>query len=132
VDAPKEDDHDCLTNFEGSSGSMESAALVLIAHSLLDEEHVLLGTIVADDDSSMRAHMKYYNPGEGFNACLPIIDESVKLCRAGCGGTDHKTSQSRKCSFNTQNKQGVAQRNKDQESKEIEAIIQSQGNMMYK
>jgi hypothetical protein len=77
-----------------------------------------------------RRNQGWYNPGEGFNACLPIIDESVKLCRAGCGGTDHKTLQSRKCSFNTQNKRDAAQKIKEQESKEIEAIIQSQGNMM--
>jgi hypothetical protein len=38
-------DHDCLANFEGSSGAMESAALVQVAHGLLDESHVLFGTI---------------------------------------------------------------------------------------
>jgi hypothetical protein len=54
-------EHDCMTNFEGSNGSMESAALVQLAHSLLDEKHVFFGTIVGDDDSSMRAHMKWSN-----------------------------------------------------------------------
>jgi hypothetical protein len=54
-------DHDCTSNFTGASGAMESAALVEIAHGMLDDDHVLLGTIVADDDSSMRAHMKWSN-----------------------------------------------------------------------
>jgi hypothetical protein len=40
---------------------MESAALVQLAHRLLDDSYVLFGTIVADDDSSMRANMKWSN-----------------------------------------------------------------------
>jgi hypothetical protein len=55
------EEHDCFTNFDGSSGAMESAALAQLAHGLLDEQHILFGTIVADDDSSMRAQMKWLN-----------------------------------------------------------------------
>jgi hypothetical protein len=54
-------EHECHANFEGSSGAMESAALVKLAHGLLDEMNVLFGTVVADDDSSMRAQMKWSN-----------------------------------------------------------------------
>jgi hypothetical protein len=53
-----EEQHNCIANFVGASGAMESAALVHIAHSLLDKEHVLFGIIVADDDSSIRVNMK--------------------------------------------------------------------------
>jgi hypothetical protein len=62
-------DHDCVANFDGSSGSMESAALVELAHDLLDFDHVLFGTIVADDDSSMRAQMKWSNTDWMINNC---------------------------------------------------------------
>jgi hypothetical protein len=54
-------EHNCMTNFVGSSGAMEPAGLVQLAHSLLDEEQILFGTIVADDDSSIRAQMKWSN-----------------------------------------------------------------------
>jgi hypothetical protein len=40
---------------------MESAALVQLAHDMLDKEQVLFGTLVADDDSLMRAQMKWSN-----------------------------------------------------------------------
>jgi hypothetical protein len=54
-------DHDCPATVEGSSGAMESAGLVQLAHSLLDEKPVIFETIIGDDDSSMRAHMKWSN-----------------------------------------------------------------------
>jgi hypothetical protein len=56
-------DHDCLKNFEGASGAMEPHALVdlLVAHEQMDKYYVLFGTIVADDDSTMRAQMKWSN-----------------------------------------------------------------------
>jgi hypothetical protein len=55
--------HDCLINFdkEASSGSMEPHALVQMSQSLLDSHYVLIDTIVADDDSSVRAQMKWSN-----------------------------------------------------------------------
>jgi hypothetical protein len=59
--SPDPSEHDCLANFEGASGAMEASALIEVAHSLLDEGHVLFGTIVTDDDSSMRAQMKWSN-----------------------------------------------------------------------
>jgi hypothetical protein len=59
--SPEPGEHDCLANFEGASGAMEASALLKIAHELLDEEQVLFGTIVADDDSSIRAQMKWSN-----------------------------------------------------------------------
>jgi hypothetical protein len=64
----------------------------------------------------------YYKPGEGFNECVPIIDPKVRLCRAGCGGTDHLTSQSRKCSLNLHNKVAAATRKKETEQEEIQRL----------
>jgi hypothetical protein len=54
-------EHDCLKNFDGASGAMEPQALVDLAHDLLDKYYALFGTIVADDDSTMRAQMKWSN-----------------------------------------------------------------------
>ena len=48
-------------NFKGSSGSMEPTALVKMTHELFDSYMVRLGTLVADDDSSIRAQMKWSN-----------------------------------------------------------------------
>jgi hypothetical protein len=64
----------------------------------------------------------WYNPGEGFNSCLPIIDPTLRICRAGCGGTDHLTSQSRKCRFNLQNKVALAKIEKDNAEEEAARI----------
>ena len=55
------DEHECTKNFTGSSGSMEPAALVQMAHELYLKYYVILGVIVADDDSSIRAQMKWSN-----------------------------------------------------------------------
>ena len=57
------EEHDCVANFDknNSSGSMEPSALVGLAHQLLDENYALLQTIIADDDSSVRAQMKWSN-----------------------------------------------------------------------
>jgi hypothetical protein len=71
-----------------------------------------------------RRNVGWYKPGEGFNECLPILDPNAKkLCRAGCGGTDHLTSQSKKCLFNLENKRLKAKTSMEQQSKEIEAEL---------
>ena len=59
----EQEPHDCLINFDqnSSSGSMEPQALVNLSHELLDNYYCLLNTIVADDDSSVRAQMKWSN-----------------------------------------------------------------------
>ena len=52
-------EHNCMSNFVGSSGAMEPEALVRMTHALMDDHMVRLGFIVADDDSSIRAQMKW-------------------------------------------------------------------------
>ena len=59
-------DHDCFKNHEGSSGSMEPIAVLEMFVSLYNER-VILGTIVADDDSSIRAKLKWNNEDHMFN-----------------------------------------------------------------
>ena len=57
------EEHDCIANFDksGSSGSMEPTALVELVHQLIDEQLTLIGTVIADDDSSVRAQLKWSN-----------------------------------------------------------------------
>jgi hypothetical protein len=64
----------------------------------------------------------WYQPGEGFNQCLPLLDPNSNLCKARCGRTDHKTSQSKKCPLNILNKRSAAQQKKDEQQKEIEEL----------
>jgi hypothetical protein len=64
----------------------------------------------------------WYMPGEGFNLCLQIVDTDTKLCRTGCGGSDHKTSTSKKCKFNLQNKVEEATRKKNVQDNEIQLL----------
>jgi hypothetical protein len=74
-----------------------------------------------------RRKQGWYKPGEGFNLCLPLVDPNSKLCRAGCGGTNHKTSQSKLCPMNLANKRAAAEASKEDSQKEI-ADIMSQNN----
>jgi hypothetical protein len=66
-DGPEEEvqeqvqDHDCIQHFKGNSAAMEPQALVDMAHELLDTFYVLMGTIIADNDSTMQAQMKWSN-----------------------------------------------------------------------
>ena len=53
--------HTCTVNHEGSSGSMESAALVEMTHELHYSKLCHLQYIVTDDDSTMKARLKWSN-----------------------------------------------------------------------
>ena len=57
--APRE--HKCTINHEGSSGSMEPMAILEMVVSLYDQQKVLVKTIVTDDDSSIKAKLKWSN-----------------------------------------------------------------------
>lgn len=56
-------DHNCCANFDASasSGSVEPSALVEIAHYLVDHYSVITETVISDDDSSMKAQMRWSN-----------------------------------------------------------------------
>jgi len=53
--------HECVTNFEGSSGSMEPEAMLEMYKTLCDKYQTIVGTIVTDDDSSIKAKLKWSN-----------------------------------------------------------------------
>ena len=53
--------HDCAKNFNGTAGAMEPHALLTFAEEAYNKYHVVLGTIIADDDSTMRAQLKWSN-----------------------------------------------------------------------
>jgi hypothetical protein len=69
-----------------------------------------------------RRKQGFYKPGEGFNLCLPVVDPLSKLCRVGCGATDHKTKQSKKCPFNANRQHEKAKQNKLAADKEIKML----------
>jgi len=51
-------EHKCVVNHVGSSGSMEALA-VLAMHIRMYERHVIIETFVTDDDSSIKAKLKW-------------------------------------------------------------------------
>ena len=53
-------EHDCFQNYEGPSGSMEPKA-VLDMYACLYSQHVVVGRFIADDDSSIKAKLKWSN-----------------------------------------------------------------------
>lgn len=53
--------HACEINHVGSAGKMESAALLTMYHYLFDKYKIVLRHIVTDDDSSMKARVRWSN-----------------------------------------------------------------------
>ena len=51
----------CFKNHNGSSKAMEPLAILDMVVALHDEHHVITKVIIADDDSSMKAKLKYSN-----------------------------------------------------------------------
>ena len=54
-------EHECVSNFDGTSGSMEPEAMLQMYKALYDQYQTIVGTIVTDDDSSIKAKMKWSN-----------------------------------------------------------------------
>ena len=70
--------HDCTINHEGSSGSMEPIA-VLQLYEQLYAQHVIVDVIVCDDDSSIKAKLKWSNADHMTNnntTAYPMIINS--------------------------------------------------------
>jgi len=61
ADAEEIPEHACEINHQGSAGKMESAGLLTMYHYLYDRYKIVLGKIVTDDDSSMRARVRWSN-----------------------------------------------------------------------
>ena len=53
-------EHECFVNFEGSSGSMEPKATLDMCMWLF-EQQVIVGRLVVDDDSSIKAKLRWSN-----------------------------------------------------------------------
>jgi len=54
-------EHECVKNYDGSSGSMEPEAMLEMFKSLYDKYQTIVSTIVTDDDSSIKAKLKWSN-----------------------------------------------------------------------
>jgi len=70
-------EHSCTVNHEGSSGSMESDALLEMVISLWDDFHVSVKSVVTDDDSTMKANCKWSN--EDWLAFYEFEDSALTI-----------------------------------------------------
>lgn len=71
--------HNCWKNHEGSSGSMESAALVELVTELYEQSNVVTSLICADDDSSIRADTSWSNADYMANNKTTILPQVPKM-----------------------------------------------------
>ena len=53
--------HDCVANHDGSSGSMEPLAVLDMCIKMCEENHVIVETLITDDDSTIKAKLKWSN-----------------------------------------------------------------------
>ena len=61
-------EHQCFVNHVGSSGSMEPVAVLNMHKRLCDEHQVIVHRFVCDDDSSIKAKLKWSNADHVTNA----------------------------------------------------------------
>jgi len=54
-------EHDCTLNFEGASGAVEPIAVLHMVIDLFRKQRVMTKTLVTDDDSSIKAKLKWSN-----------------------------------------------------------------------
>ena len=67
-------EHKCEVNHEGTAGAMESAALLTTTHHLYDKCKIVLQCIVTDDDSTMKARLKWSNEDyERVHKAIPLV-----------------------------------------------------------
>ena len=59
--------HNCFINHEGSSGAMEPVAILRMYIRLYKQHQVIVARLVADDDSSMKAKLKWSNEDYKLN-----------------------------------------------------------------
>ena len=68
--------HDCFINHEGTSGSMEPVA-VLRMYKWLYSQRVIVKRFVADDDSSMKAKLKWSNEDYKLNTNTTVAPKII-------------------------------------------------------
>jgi hypothetical protein len=80
--------HTCSINHIGSSGSMDASVLVEMFHDLYDTNMCLVTTIVTDDNSKMKATLRWNNEGHkthhGTKPCV-YSTSGAKRVRANTG-----------------------------------------------
>lgn len=54
-------DHGCVKNHEGSSGGMEPIAVLEMHRKLYTDNHTIIDVLITDDDSSIKAKLKWSN-----------------------------------------------------------------------
>ena len=65
--------HDCMVNWDGSSGAMEAAVamyLIVVVHDKMNGR-VYCATLVSDDDSTMRSHLQHSKNGGKLDNSIP-------------------------------------------------------------
>jgi len=60
-------EHECVVNHTGSSGSMEAKAVLDMHVQLFEESQVIVETFVTDDDSTIKAKLKWSNADHMLN-----------------------------------------------------------------
>ena len=79
--------HNCKRIHIGSSGSMESSALIEMVEWLFFEKFCIVEYVVTDDDSKMKAHTKWSNADWARHFNLPVPgdkDRSSGMLRYPC------------------------------------------------
>ena len=86
VDSTLVKDHDCVRNYDGSSGGMESDGLILILKESYEKygNNIFVETVVTDDDTKIKKYLtypKYKDRGwKTHGGCLPLhITESSQF-----------------------------------------------------
>ena len=76
ADGDEPPQHECFINHDGSSGSMEPKA-VLEMYEWLFNQHVIVARFVADDDSSIKAKLKWSNADHKLNHNTTIAPKII-------------------------------------------------------
>ena len=71
--------HDCSKNHTGSSGSMESAALLEMIEELFFSKHTTVKFVITDDDSTMKANCRWTNYDWAIHHGVPCPKEGKEI-----------------------------------------------------
>lgn len=75
--------HECIRNHDGSSGSMEPRAVSEMVKRLDHKEHVVVDALITDDDSSMKAKLKWSNAHHMATSNLNTTDYPMVMSGHG-------------------------------------------------
>ena len=69
--------HDCSQNYDGSSKAMESKAVLQMYIGLYRKKQVRVGLLICDDDSSIKAKLKWSNQDHMINNNTTIVPKVI-------------------------------------------------------